>query len=370
MTTQPIQTPRHSNQPNQPNPQPGQPVPPGHEPGQPAPPRKASRIGWKIAVAVVAVLALIVPLGVLAVTMVVSASFEHRTQNGAIPEGIDRLEINTNLAQVSVMDSAEIGDRDMPPESQVTGWFDARYRQHKDDSESAGPVKVQKNGSTAVLDIKPSSRPGTEVTIGLPKDLAEKLAVEVNVSRGAIDVSGKYKDIAASMTGGVVEVEGEAEKLAIDIKGGEADVDGVFDDASFKVQGGEVGAEHLEAKKKVSVNVTAGSADLQLGPNSQPVEGVDLSVAAGSASLQVPDPKGMENGRNYVIVDDGQANLGSTTIDIEARRVADMSEAGDDIPLHINAGAGDLEVGYCDAGGDGSEDFVEDLGEDFAEVDN
>ena len=106
----------------------------------------------------------------------------------------------------------------------------------------------------------------------------------------------------------------------------------------------------------MSVNVTAGSADLQLGPNTQPVEGVDLRVAAGSASLLLPDPKDMENGRGYVIVDDGQANLGSTTIEIEAKRVADMSEVGEDIPVHINAGVGDLEIGYWDAGGDYSEE--------------
>lgn len=353
MTTQPMPTPRHSNQPAQ---QPVQPGQPGHEPGQPTLPRKSSRIGWKIAITIAAVLALIVPLGVIAVTMVASASYEHRTQNGAIPEGIDRLEINTNLAEVTVVDSAEIGDRDMPLESQVTGWFDARYRQHKDSSTGAGPVKVKKSGSTAVLDIKSRNVRGAEVTIGLPKDLAEKLAIDLKLSRGAIYVDGKYKDIAASIRGGAVEVEGEAEKLVIDIKGGEADVDGVFDDASFKVQGGEVGAEHLDAKKKVSVNVTAGSADLQLGPNTQPVEGVDLSVAAGSASLLLPDPKGMENGRGYVIVDDRQANLGSTIIEIEAKRVADMSEVGEDIPVHINAGVGDLEIGYWDAGGDYSED--------------
>lgn len=356
MTTQPMPTPRNSNQPAQQQGQPGQPVPPGHEPDQPTPARKSSRIGWKIAITIAAVLALIVPLGVIAVTMVASASYEHRTQNGAIPEGIDRLEINTNLAEVIVVDSAEIGDRDMPLESQVTGWFDTRYRQHKDSSTGAGPVKVKKSGSTAVLDIKPQNVRGAEVTIGLPKDLAEKLAIDLKLSRGAIYVDGKYKDIAASIRGGAVEVEGEAEKLAIDIKGGEADVDGVFDDASFKVQGGEVGAEHLDAKKKVSVNVTAGSADLQLGPNTQPVEGVDLSVAAGSASLLLTDPKDMENGRGYVIVDDGQANLGSTTIEIEAKRVADMSEVGEDIPVHINAGVGDLEIGYWDAGGDYSEE--------------
>ncbi len=350
MTTQPMPTPRNSNQPAQ---QQGQ---PGQQPGQPTPARKSSRIGWKIAIAIAAVLALIVPLGVIAVMMVASASYEHRTQNGAIPEGIDRLEINTNLAEVIVVDSAEIGDRDMPPESQVTGWFDARYRQHKDDNTGAGPVTVQKSGSTAVLDIKPQNKRGAEVTIGLPKDLAEKLAIDLKISRGALDVDGKYKDIAASIRGGSVEVEGEAEKLAIDIKGGEADVEGTFDDASFKVQGGEVGAEHLDAKKKVSVNVTAGSADLQLGSNTQPVEGVDLRVAAGSASLLLPDPKDMENGRGYVIVDDGQANLGSTTIEIEAKRVADMSEVGEDIPVHINAGVGDLEIGYWDAGGDYSEE--------------
>lgn len=356
MTNQPMPTPRNFNQPNQPAQQPAQPVQPGQHPGQPAPARKSSRIGWKIAIVIAAVLALIVPLGVLAVTMVASASYEHRTQNGAIPEDIDRLEINTNLAEVTVVDSAEIGDRDMPPESQVTGWFDARYRQHKDDSESASPVKVQKSGSTAVVDIKPQNKRGAEVTIGLPKDLAEKLAIDLNLSRGALYVDGKYKDIAASIRGGAVEVEGEAEKLAVDIKGGEADVDGVFDDASFKVQGGEVGAEHLDAKKKVSVNVTAGSADLQLGPNSQPADGVDLRVAAGSASLLVPDPKGMENARDYVIVDDGMANLGDTTISIEAKRVADMSEVGEDVPLRINAGAGDLEIGYWDAGGDYSDE--------------
>lgn len=353
MTTQPMPTPRHSNQLAQ---QPVQPGQSGHEPDQPTPARKSSRIGWKIAITIAAVLALIVPLGVIAVKMVASASYEYRTQNGAIPAGIDRLEINTNLAEVTVVDSAEVGDRGMPPESQVTGWFDARYRQHKDSSEATSPVKVKKSGSAAVLDIKPQNVREAEVTIGLPKDLAEKLAIDLKLSHGALYVDGKYKDIAASIRGGAVEVEGEAEKLAIDIEGGEANVDGVFDDASFKVQGGEVGAEHLDAKKKVSVNVTEGNADLHLGPNSQPAEGVDLRVAAGSASLLVPDPRGMENGRNYVIVDDGQANLGSTTIDIEARRVADQSDVGEDIPLHINAGAGDLVIGYWDAGGDYSDE--------------
>lgn len=347
MTTQTMPTPRNFNQPNS---------QPGHGPGQPTHPRKSSRIVWRTVIVIVAVLALIVPLSVFAVTMVGLASYTNETQNGAMPENIDKLEIRTSRASVSVVDSAEIGERDMPPESQVTGWFEARYRQSKDDGERTSPVTVRTKGSTAIVDVDPRRTHGVDVTIGLPKDLAEKLNLDLNVSRGSIEVLGKYKDIAVAMTGGAVDVEGEAEKLAVDVQGGEAEAEGRFDETSFKVQGGAVTGLPIEAKKKVSVNVTAGTADLQLGPDTQPAEGVDLSVAAGSASLLLPEAKAVKNGRGYVIVDDGQANLGSTTIDIEARRVADMSDVGKDIPLHVNAGAGDLEIGYWDAGGDYSEE--------------
>lgn len=367
MTTQTMPTPRNFNQLNQ---QPEQ-----HTGGH-KPPRRSSGIVWKTVIAIVAVLALIGPLSVFAVSMVGLASYTKEAQNGAMPENIDKLEIRTSRASVSVVDSAEIGDRDMPPESQVTGWFDARYRQSKNDSERTSPVTVRTEGSTAVVDVDPRGTHGIDVTIGLPADLAEKLNLDLNVSRGSIEVLGKYKDIAVAMTGGAVDVEGEAEKLALDVKGGEAEAEGRFDEASFKVQGGAVTGLPIEAKKKVSVNVTAGTADLQLGPDTQPAEGVDLSVAAGSASLLLPEAKAVKNGRGYVIVDDGQANLGSTTIDIEARRVADMSNVGKDIPLHVNAGAGDLEIGYWaddeDVSGDEDdyEDLVDDLGEDFDEFDN
>ncbi len=351
MNTQIMPTPRDNNQPTpEPNPESGQQSTPqpGQQPEENKPPRSASGTVWKTGVVIAAVLSLVVPLGAVAAAMVVSAKYAVETQNGAIPEGIDKLEVRTGRATVTLVDSAQFGDRDVPPDAQATGWFDASYRQHKGDGEGKAPVMVQTNGSTAVLDVKSQDSQGVDVTIGLPEAVAQNLNVDVKVSGGVLQVFGNYKDIAASMTGGAVDVSGEAEKLALDVKGGKADIRGTFDETSWEVRGGEVRSLPVEVRKKMSVNVTAGSADLSLDPNIQPADGVDLSVAAGSADLEVPDPKNVKDGRGYAIVDDGKANLEDDKIEIEARRVADMKEVGKDIPLNLNAGAGDIELGYSE----------------------
>lgn len=310
-------------------------------------PSRAAGIAWKTAVIIIAVLSLAIPLSVVGGIVGAEARYTSDSQTGALPTDIDSIRIDTKRAAIDVRNSSDVRGRTMPDEAQVTGWFEAKYRHVRRDTSSAQPVKIRREGTTAVIEATDVGGRGSDITIGIPKDLAEKLSLDLAVRGGSIHVDGAYKSVKAAVDGGSVSVPGETPALDVDVKKGSAHLDGTYDTAQLAVDKGSVESDQAVIRDKLTADVKLGSADIELSPGAQPKNGVDLSVGAGSAELTVPRKGAVDGGRDYVIVDGGRINP-QTTIDIDAGRVAGESEAGGRVPLRILNEGGSLDIGYGD----------------------
>lgn len=149
-----------------------------------------------------------------------------------------------------------------------------------------------------------------QVTLTLPESLRGTLDADLALGSGTIDATGDFVDLDLDISAGQLFMQGSAETLSLEVSAGFAQV--TLDDAreaSVEVSAGKAVAELTgRAPERLSVDVSAGEADLTIPDRTYRVQSdvaagtftnnlrtdpsarntVDVSVAAGEVTIDVP----------------------------------------------------------------------------------
>ncbi|MDQ1084484.1 MULTISPECIES: hypothetical protein [Microbacterium] len=149
---------------------------------------------------------------------------------------------------------------------------------------------------------------GSRATLVLPRDLdGSGIRADIQVTGGALELSGGFGDVTVEVAGGTASVDGVARDIDLTLSGGSAtarltDVE----TAAFEVAGGELTAT-LDgvAPTRTDVEVTAGSADITL-----PDDEYDVRIDDGLGSVD----NGLRTSSSAVAEVDVTATMGSVRL--------------------------------------------------------
>lgn len=149
---------------------------------------------------------------------------------------------------------------------------------------------------------------GSRATLILPRDLdGSGIRADIQVSGGALDLTGDFGDVSVEVAGGTASLDGAARDFDLTVTGGSATAR-VEDaeTATFEVAGGELTARVSGVTPtRTDVEVTAGSADITL-----PDDEYDVRVDDGLGSVD----NGLRTSSTAVAEVDVTATMGSVRL--------------------------------------------------------
>lgn len=241
---------------------------------------RGMRTGVRTALIIIAVLALIVPLGVGIALF--TAGLQTRVQETSVdlPDGIGDLSVAASTADVVVRADANA----TKPTAQLS------YR----GSKRPPQLDVRSRDKKTSVGLKRGGQhfgfSSMALTISLPTDMAKKVSLDLDGRNGRADVRGDYAAITGRADSGAIGVDAQAKSIDLAMKSGTIDARGRFDTAKFAIDSGQFDSRALSVKQKAELAVKSGTGDLDLSAGPVPTQGVSASTASGNSTILLPRP--------------------------------------------------------------------------------
>lgn len=303
-------------------------------------PRSLMRVG----IAVVGVLALLVPVSALAYTGVGLSTLVREETTHDLPMDLEALTVDAHSATVEVESRDDI---DAPL---------VRHTYQGADTAISAPEITDDEG-TATVSIPRAQRDsnwwtpnvGMEdtITIELPSDQARKMDLDVMSDFGFTDLAGEFNDVRVQTKAGAMVLDLDASTVDARTRTGFLDVSGAMADLSMEATAGYIDASHLEVAETVSARTTTGGIELGFSGTVVPVQGIEAHAKNGAVTVSLPREENLvdQDVTGYSV--NASSSSGWTDVAVQ------QTPPGDGVvPVTVSSESGSVDVHYRD-GSDG-----------------
>lgn len=325
-------------------------------------PRSLMRVG----VAVVGVLALLVPVSALAYTGVGLSTLVREVTTHDLPTDLEALTVDVHSATVEVTSRDDI----VAPVVQHT---------YQGAETTVSPPEITSDEGTATIAIPRAQREsrwwtpnvGMEdtVTIELPSDQAQKMDLEVTSDFGFTDLDGEFNDVRVQTQAGAMVLNLDASTVDARTRTGFLDVSGAMENLTLEATAGYIDGSHLEVEETVSARTTTGGIELGFSETIVPVQGIEAHAKNGAVTVSLPREENLadQDMTGYSV----SASSSSGWTDIA---VAQTPPGDGVIPVTVSSDSGAVDVHYRDgsdgqAGADSDDDSDDDWGDSWEDQD-
>ena len=303
-------------------------------------PRSLMRVG----IAVVGVLALLVPVSALAYTGVGLSTLVREETTHDLPTDLEALTVDAHSATVEVESRDDI---------------DAPLVRHtyQGAETTVSPPEITSDEGTATIAIPRAQREsrwwtpnvGMEdtITIELPSDQAQKMDLEVTSNFGFTDLDGEFNDVRVQTQAGAMMLNLDARTVDARTRTGFLDVSGAMENLSLEATAGYIDGSHLEVEETVFARTTTGGIELGFSETIVPVQGIEAHAKNGAVTVSLPREGNLtdQDVTGYSV--NASSSSGWTDIAVQ------QTPPGDGVvPVTVSSDSGAVDVHYRD-GSDG-----------------
>ncbi|WP_101587148.1 hypothetical protein [Brevibacterium jeotgali] len=321
-------------------------------------PRSLMRVG----IAVVGVLALLMPVSALAYTGVGLSTLVREETTHDLPADLEALTVNADSATVEVESRDDI---DAPL---------VRHTYRGADTQKSTPAITGDEGTATVsIPRAPGSyrwwtpNVGMEntVTIELPSDQARTMDLDVMSDFGFTELVGEFNDVRVQTQAGAMVLDLEASTVEARTRTGFLDVSGAMDSLSMEATAGYIDGSHLEVAETVTARTTTGGIELGFSGTVVPVQGIEAHAQNGAVTVSLPREENLvdQDVTGYSV--NAGSSAGWTDVAVQ------QTPPGDGVvPVTVSSDSGSVNVQYRDGsdgarGADTDDDWDDDWEDDW-----
>lgn len=294
-----------------------------------------TRTGIRAVIAIVAALAVLLPLSVGGTMFAQALQIRHYetsesfTPSAAglvvdVPTGV--VDISTTVASEAKVDLEYNGTKRHPG---LTIEEDADGRTVLSVSRVAG-------GTFGPAD-------DLRVDVEVPEEVAAQMQLEARSQVSTVYIAGRFDQVRAFSDLGAIETENlTTRELTVETKTGAVDLSGRHEIVNATAELGVINGEGLTVTDQLTALTDAGSIDIALSTEGVPANGIDLATSFGSIDLHVPrlaDVAGVE-ADGYMV---NTAGNGTASVSIDTIRDDHGKKV---VPISIRSTSGAISVDY------------------------
>lgn len=306
---------------------PSTPGPAGMNPG--------ARLVIRLIIAVIACIALILPLTGAIIDFTKRVNTYETSETVDLPETMSELVVDASNARVRIVTTPG-----------KTGSVSFHYR----GSSAEDPaVSVNVSGGVTTVGLTGlgdsmlgSNNDRVTLTVEVPESQAQELDVTSTSNFARTSIDGTYRGIIAETNSGYLEADVVADSLRLQTSTGAVRASGSVGTADFDTQFGAVEIDDLSVAKKLTVDTDTGGVEARLGTRTLPTEGIDINGDTGAVELFVPEIVDVEDTEATGYRLDTRSTNGSVQIAIDEAPAADEVV----IPITVNATSGSVSIEY------------------------
>ncbi|MFB9775766.1 DUF4097 family beta strand repeat-containing protein [Brevibacterium otitidis] len=314
----------------------------------------SARTGIRTVVAIVAVLAIVVPLSIGSVIFAEVVRTHQYTDLQSFAPTSDELLVDMPVGRVEVV-TGEVSEVEVAFEFVGTT---ENPSLSIDEDDQRTRISVEHAEETS----RTSGHYDSFLSVTVPEKEAETMGVEVRSDLAALWLSGTFETVTASSGIGAIDASDlTTKKLSIDSGTGAISLDGRHEVVEVSSDLGAVNASDLVVTDQLSVDTESGLIDVSLDKATLPRSGVDLSTENGFIDLAVPRIGDVveTDAVGYTVSSTGS---GLNEINIDS---IPLSKDQTTVPLNLRSSGGDVTVVYRDLDDyDDSDDGEDADGED------
>lgn len=181
------------------------------------------------------------------------------------------------------------------------------------------------------------------VDVQVPEEVAAQMQLEARSQVSAVYIAGQFDQVRAFSDLGAIDTENlTTRQLTVETKTGTASLSGRHEIVNATADLGTISGEDLTVTDQLTALTDAGSIDIALSTEGVPANGIDLATSLGSIDLHVPrlaDVAGPDvDGYMVNTAGNGTANVSIDTIrDDHGKKV---------VPISIRSTSGAISVDY------------------------
>jgi len=316
-------------------------------------PRSLMRVG----IAIVGVLALLLPVSALAYTGVGLSTLVREETTHDLPADLEALTVDAHSATV------EVEARDDIDAPQV------RHTYQGAETEVSGP-DITADGATAAISMPRTQhsfrwwapRVGMEdtLTIELPADQAQSMDVDVTTVFGFTALDGGFGSVRAESQAGAMRLDVDASTVDARTRTGVLDVSGAMTNLTMETTAGYIDGSRLEVEETVSARTTTGGIELGFRGATVPAQGIEAHARNGSVTVALPREGDLTEQEVTGYSVNASSSSGWTDVAVDQMPPGDGA-----VPVTVSSESGSVDVHYRDgsdgmSGADTDDDWNED----------
>ncbi len=181
------------------------------------------------------------------------------------------------------------------------------------------------------------------VDVQVPEAMAEKMQLEARSQVSAVYIAGQFDQVRAFSDLGAIDTEGlTTRELTIETKTGAVELSGRHEIVNVTADLGTINGEDLTVTDQLTALTDAGTIDIGLSTEAVPASGIDLATSFGSVDLRVPrltDVAGAD-ADGYLV-----NTAGNGTADVNIDTIRD-GHGKNVVPISIRSTSGAIAVDY------------------------
>lgn len=294
-----------------------------------------ARLTIRLIIAVIACIALILPLTGAIIDFTKRVNTFETSESAALPETMSELVVDASNARVRIVTTQA-----------KTGSASFHYRGASAEDPA---VSVDVSGGVTTVGLTGlgdsmlgSNNDRVTLTVEVPESQAQELDVTStsNFSHTAID--GTYRSVVAETNTGFLEADVVADSMRLQTSTGAVRASGQVGTADVDTQYGAVEIDDLSVSTKLTVDTDTGGVEARLGTRTLPTEGIDINGDTGAVELFVPEIVDVEETEATGYRLDTRSTNGSVQVAIDEAPAADEVV----IPITVNATSGSVSIEY------------------------
>ena len=306
-------------------------------------PRSLMRVG----VAVVGVLALLVPVSALAYTGVGLSTLTYEETTHELPADFEALAIDVSSASVEV---------------EVRDDIDAPRVLHSYEGASAEVTApdISADGSTVTVAL-PQTKPefrwwapnvgsGDTLTVELPAGQENPIDLDVTSDFGFVALAGEFGAVNVESQAGAMEIDVDANTVDARTRTGLLSVSGTMTDLTLETTTGYIDAPELAVDGTASAQTATGAIDLGFSEAAVPLEGIEAHARNGAVTVALPREERLsaQDVAGYSV----NASSSSGWTDVAVQQTAPGEGV---VPVTVSSESGSVDVHYGSDDWDGAE---------------
>ncbi|GAA4284376.1 hypothetical protein GCM10022261_19070 [Brevibacterium daeguense] len=294
-----------------------------------------TRLTIRVIIAIVACLALLLPLSAGTSNFFQRVNTKESTETSALPADMSKLEVDAERARVQISTTPS-------PTGSATLEFrgtSSTVPQISLDT-SGGITRVGVTG----LDSRPFlDRDELRLNIEIPEAQAREMDVTSTSKFSHTVISGEYRRLVASTTTGMIEADVTAQALQLRATSGAIDVTGSAATVALETKVGAISSTELNVSEKLTASTSTGALDLRLGQKTVPTAGIEVSVNSGAVDLRVPRIDSVEDTEATGYRVDASTSSGASDVGID--EVPSGTEEPF-VPITVRSDSGFVDIQY------------------------